>query len=97
MEMPTPCVGCNEWFDLNDGFGSDILWKGITVCPECHQKEQSAEILIESLDEIKEEIEELEYGKKLAEQRIPILEKKKQELIERHKINYELLKSKGLV
>lgn len=40
MEMPTPCVHCDEIFDLNDGYGSEKWHENITICPKCHEEEE---------------------------------------------------------
>ena len=38
MEMPTPCIKCNDWFELNEGRPSKEDNK-ITICPNCADKE----------------------------------------------------------
>ena len=40
MEMPTPCEHCGQIFDLNDGYASNKWHEGITICSECHEKEE---------------------------------------------------------
>lgn len=36
MDMPTPCESCGDWFDLNDGYGSDKWHPDIVICVKCH-------------------------------------------------------------
>lgn len=40
MEMPTPCEHCGKIFDLTDGYRSDKWHIDITICSDCHTKEQ---------------------------------------------------------
>ena len=39
MEMPTPCEHCGEWFDLNDGYGSEKWHPNTVICENCYEKE----------------------------------------------------------
>ena len=55
--MPTPCEHCGDWFDLNDGCGSEKWHKGIVICETCAQSEQEE---IESDEEIQEQVERAE-------------------------------------
>lgn len=40
MEQPCPCTHCGEWFDLEDGYGSDKWYPNTVICEDCHQKEE---------------------------------------------------------
>lgn len=40
MQMPTPCRGCGEWFDLNDGYGSEKWYPNTVICRKCYEKEE---------------------------------------------------------
>ena len=55
--MPTPCEHCGEWFELNDGCGSEKWHKGIVICETCAQSEQEE---IENDEEIEEQVERAE-------------------------------------
>lgn len=41
MEMPCPCLECNEWFDLHDGKPSYKWHKGNVICESCGTKEEA--------------------------------------------------------
>lgn len=41
MEMPCKCHHCDSWFDLNHGCASHKWYKGIVICRECSDKEDS--------------------------------------------------------
>lgn len=52
MEMPTPCQHCGNWFDLNDGVGSEKWHPNTVICEECadlEEKEMDRDDLIRSL------------------------------------------------
>jgi hypothetical protein len=58
METPCPCEHCGEWFDLQDGYGSEKWHPNIVICKKCHLEEEAEiendeeiEGLVESLSE----------------------------------------------
>ena len=48
-EMPCLC-NCGEWFDLNDGFQSQINKGNSVICPQCHKDEEKSKITIKELN-----------------------------------------------
>lgn len=70
MEMPTPCVNCGEWFDLNDGYGSTKWHPNITICDACHDEEEKEIEKDEEIEELLESIEDAEITIKDARTRL---------------------------
>lgn len=60
MEMPTPCQKCDNWFDLNDGVGSEKWYPRTVICPECGEKEQTIVELENEIEDLQIELEEAE-------------------------------------
>lgn len=56
MEMPTPCRSCGEWFDLNDGYGSEKWYPNTVICKTCREEEERE---IEREDHIQYLIEQI--------------------------------------
>jgi len=55
MEMPTPCVTCDETFDLNSGrCGLTHKTSNITICNNCHSNQQEQK---NRIDEIRQALE----------------------------------------
>ena len=72
MEMPTPCVHCGEWFDLNDGYGSDKWHPNTTICAKCHEEEEKEIEKDEEIEDCKDNLADAEaslllYRKRLTE------------------------------
>ncbi len=40
MDMPCPCQKCGEWFDLNDGRGSQKWYPNTVICEKCAEEEE---------------------------------------------------------
>lgn len=55
--MPVPCQHCKGWFDLTDGWGSELWYPNTVICKSCHSLE---EIEIERREDITEALRELE-------------------------------------
>lgn len=64
MDMPTPCQHCGEWFDLNDGCGSEKWYPGTVICVGCREKEKEEIERDEEIEEIKTLLSEAEFDVK---------------------------------
>lgn len=60
MEMPTPCQKCGEWFDLNDGVGSEKWFPRTVICSECGEKEQQIIEIETDIEDLQDEIDQAE-------------------------------------
>jgi hypothetical protein len=60
MEMPTPCQKCNDWFDLNDGYGSAKWFPDSTICKKCHDEEYKEVERDEEIEELQNLIDDAE-------------------------------------
>ncbi|OHT44448.1 coiled-coil domain-containing protein [Flavobacterium tructae] len=60
MEMPTPCQKCDNWFDLNNGVGSERWYPRTVICSECGEKEQNIIELESDIDDLQIELDEAE-------------------------------------
>ena len=74
MEMPTPCQRCGNWFDLNDGYGSDKWYPNTVICKSCHKEEEAEIERDEEIEELKGQISDAEYTIKNAKERLKELE-----------------------
>ncbi len=70
MEMPCPCQRCGEWFDLNDGVGSDKWYPNTVICASCGRLEEKEIEIDEEIEELKEAISDAEFTKKESEERL---------------------------
>lgn len=70
MEMPTPCTHCGEWFDLNDGYGSEKWHKGIVICESCYEEEQEEIDRDEEVEDLKDAISDAEETIKSSKSRL---------------------------
>ncbi len=61
MEMPTPCLHCGGWFDLNDGHGSEKWYPNKVICPKCGREEEAEIEEDERWEEINIEISNALY------------------------------------
>lgn len=69
MEMPTVCVVCKGWFDLNDGVGS-TKHKDIVICQDCGRKEDDEFEKAEEIGELLISAEDAQYTLKDANKRL---------------------------
>lgn len=59
--MPVPCQNCGEWFDLNDGYGSELWFPNTVICHTCYNTESNEIERREIITEALREIENAEY------------------------------------
>jgi len=85
MEMPTPCQKCDQWFDLNDGVGSEKWFPRTVICPECGEKEQQIIDIENDIEDLQDEIEQAEEDIQIANQTITEHKPKIEELKEKLK------------
>ena len=70
FDMPVPCEKCGEWFDLNDGYGSEKWFPNIVICRKCHKEEEKEIERDEEIEELKNEISDAEYTLKRCRERL---------------------------
>lgn len=70
MEMPTPCQKCGEWFDLNDGCGSEKWYPNTVICEDCHEQERQEIERDEEIQELTDDISDAEITIKDAKERL---------------------------
>ena len=72
MEEPTPCIHCNEWFDLQNGYESEKWHPNIMICGNCRteeikeiSKDEEIEDLTANLSDAEDNV--MRYRKRLRE------------------------------
>jgi peptide subunit release factor 1 (eRF1) len=60
MEMPCSCRKCGEWFDLNDGRGSEKWFPNTVICEDCGEEEEKEIEKDEEIDDLKIAISDAE-------------------------------------
>lgn len=70
MEMPVPCQKCGEWFDLNDGYGSEKWYPNTVICESCHNEEEQEIEVDEEIEDLKNAIADAEFTIKESKQRL---------------------------
>jgi peptide subunit release factor 1 (eRF1) len=73
MEMPTPCLHCDKWFDLNDGHGSEKWYPNKVICPKCGREEEAEIERDEEISELKDQITDAVYTIEDAKERLKVL------------------------
>jgi len=81
MEEPTPCIHCGEWFDLQDGYGSEKWHPNTTICDNCRTKEIKEISKDEEIEDLTENLSDAEdnvvrYRKRLRELGVLLTESK---------------------
>jgi hypothetical protein len=76
MEMPCPCQKCGEWFDLNDGIGSQKWFPNTVICESCSIKELDEIDVDTEISELNDTIEDAEHTLKESTERLNELKAK---------------------
>lgn len=61
MEMPCPCQRCGNWFDLNDGVGSQKWYPNTVICENCADEEDEEIERDEEVMRLQGEIEDAKW------------------------------------
>lgn len=64
--MWVPCEHCRGWFDLPDGYGSELWYPNIVICPSCHNLEKAEMERREEIENALNVLEDAEYSIKEA-------------------------------
>lgn len=73
MDMPCMCE-CGNWFDLNDGYRKRN--SNIVVCERCHEKDEQEEEIENEIEDLENQMDSGDIGKREGKRRIKELKEK---------------------
>jgi len=94
METPVRCGYCWKDFDMNEGYGADIIQpKDEIICPDCHNIDARYEQVKLDYEEISEEMSEAIYTIKQYEASLMKNKQRLQDLIKENIEAFNFLRS----